>query len=722
MTDTKVQDIAIGSDAALIDPAQDAFGYAPFAQRIADAVCKTHSPQGLVMAIHGLWGTGKSTLLNFVRYNLAQPASKGQPIVIDFNPWWFNSREHLAAQFLSQFRSQLPHESEVLRTIGDKMADYGSAIGTVIAGTYGIPWVDKLIGFILRFLKRKPKDVPALKAEIAKALEKAGQRFVFVIDDIDRLAPDEIRELFKVIKALADFPNVIYLLAFDRKVVSDALHTSLGVEGEAYLEKIIQVQFSLPTVDRVCLRKKLFVDLDRILESFPLRSFDQTYWGNVYFDGLDHYVNKPRDIVRIINTLCVTYPAVAGEVNAIDFIALEFLRVFEPEVYGVIRDHRDMFVGHSDRSYRQNIELEKAFHETWLGKVPASKTAVVKNLLTRLFPKIESIWGNMSYGADWTTRWRRELRVCSPDIFDVYFRFGVAPDALRRTELDELIAVAVETEKATQMLKAAASVKRPDGTSKAREYLERLYDFTDEITTDIASGLLIALFSIGDVLLSPADEQGGMTAIPNRWRLLFAVDHLLKRIPAADRQPLLNQVISQGEALCLVIDIVRTIEDYRSKPEESHDSPLAEIDEHHLNELKGIVTKRLHHMEEHQFLALPDFTLVIHFWIKWSDQETVASRLNPILASDLHLPVILEKYLRFATTQGIGDAVARRIPRLNPKDFEPLTDITALELRVKQMLLRTDLTTNQRTAGEQFLKSMERIRQGKAPDGFLTND
>lgn len=487
MTDSKTQDIGIGSDAALTDPSHDAYGYAPFAQRVADAVRKTKSPQGLVMAIHGLWGTGKSTLLNFVRYNLDRLQNEERPVVIDFNPWWFNSREHLAAQFLSQFRANLPHESELLLKIGDKIADYGTAIGSVVAGTYGIPWLDKVIGVILNFLKRKPKDVPTLKAELAKILEKAGQRFVFIIDDIDRLAPDEIRELFKVIKALADFPNVIYLLAFDRQVVSEALHTALGVEGEAYLEKIIQVQFSLPTVDRVRLRKKLFVDLDRILESFPLRNFDQTYWGNVYFTGLDHYINKPRDIVRIINTLCVTYPAVTGEVNAIDFIALEFLRVFEPEVYGVIREHRDMFAGHSDRGYRQNLEPEKVFHETWLGKVPTTRQAVVKDLLIRLFPKVESILGNMSYGADWTTRWRKELRVCSPDIFDVYFQFGVAPDALRRNELDELIAVADEPEKATEMLKAAASVKRPDGTSKAREYLERLYDFTDEITPETAS-------------------------------------------------------------------------------------------------------------------------------------------------------------------------------------------------------------------------------------------
>lgn len=323
--------IGIGSDVPQTDPANDAFGYAPFAQRLAEAVCRTPSPQGLVMAIHGPWGSGKSSLLNFVKYYLSCLPKIEQPVVIDFNPWWFGNREHLATQFLAQFRSRLLHESEILRRVGDVMAEYGSAIGTTVSTVSGIPWVGNLIGFALKIFKRKPIDVPALKHEISIGLQKANQRFLFVIDDIDRLAPDEMRELFKVIKALADFPNVIYLLSFDRKVAADALRVSLGIEGEAYLEKIIQAPFSLPAVDRLLLRQKLFSELNKILDSFPMRHFDQTYWGNVYFDGLDNYIKNPRDIVRVINTLSVTYPATVGEVNPVDLIALEFLRVFEPE-------------------------------------------------------------------------------------------------------------------------------------------------------------------------------------------------------------------------------------------------------------------------------------------------------------------------------------------------------------------------------------------------------
>jgi predicted KAP-like P-loop ATPase len=673
------------------------------------------------MGIHGPWGAGKSTLLNFVKFYLARIPSDA-PIVIDFNPWWFDTREHLAVQFLSQFRAKLPHESELLRTIGDRMAEYGSAIGTVIAGTYGIPWLDKPISFVLNFLRKKPKDVPALKAEISKGLEKAGRRFVFVVDDIDRLAPDEIRELFKVIKALADFPNVIYLLSFDRKVVADGLHTSLGIEGEAYLEKIVQAPFSLPAVDRLRLRQKLFLELDRIIEAFPLRNFDQTHWGNVYFDGLDHYIGKPRDIVRIINSLSVTYPAVVGEVNPTDFIALEFLRVFEADVYSVIRDHREMFVGHSDRGHRQDRDPERAFHDGWLEKIAPERRSHVKDLILRLFPRLEAIWRNTHYGSDALGGWRRSLRICAEDTFDVYFQFGVGPDALSRAELDELISLETTTPQAIEILTDASKIKRPSGASKARDYLDRLHDLENEIKPEVAVVLLNALFEVGDILLSPHDEQGGITAIPNRWRLMWTTNQLLSRIPLERRSNILVHEIANRQAIGLITYITTVIEDHLAEADTSKDRPLAQVDQPTFEQLRSAVLARLNNLDSEQLLSIPDLDYVINHWIKWGGNEAVAAKVGPILNSNVHLPLFIEKYLRFSTSHGMSDRVARRSPRLNPKYFEPIANISELESRIQQMLCRDDLTSNQRTAGETFLKSMELIRQGKDPDGFFRDD
>lgn len=719
MPSNQNNEIKMGSDAPQTDPAHDAFGYAPFARRIADAVRKTPSPHGLVIAIHGPWGAGKTSLLNFVKYYLTL-TEDDQLIIIDFNPWWFSSKEQLAAQFLSQFRTKLIRESELLRKAGDAMAEYAGTIGKAVSLTYGIPWLDKLIGPILKLLKRKQREVPELKREIADALRNEGRRIVFFIDDIDRLAPDEIRELFKVIKALADFPNVIYILSFDRKIVADALRAALGIEGEAYLEKIVQAPFSLPVVDRLRLRKKLFVELDEILESWPLPKFDQTHWGNVYFDGLEHYIEKPRDIVRVLNALSVTYPAVAGEVNPVDFIALEFLRVFEPEVYGTIRDNKDMFAGNSDSGYRNNNEPEKAFHKTWLEKINIERCDQIKNLVIRLFPKLANVFGNTHYGSSWSAQWRRDLRVCAPEVFDIYFQFGVSADVLSRAELDALVSVACESEKINAIFKAAALIQRPDGTSKARDLLDRLQDVTENLSVEAASGLLGAIFSMGDKLLSREDEQG-FFGVPNMWRLQWAVDHLLRKIPEGKGQLLLT-LAAQADALALVIFIVDTIDDIASKQETSRESALAEIDSITSDELKGVVTSRLASLDVNQLLGMQDFSYVINRWCKWANEKIVADALKPLLDSADLLPAILEKYISFSTCQSGNDRVARRIPHLNPNNLEPLMNIAELEPRVEQLLGRSDLTESQRIAAELYLKGMIRIREGKNPEGYFSED
>ena len=149
-----------------------------------------------------------------------------------------------------------------------------------------------------------------------------------------------------------------------------ALTASLKMDGEAYLEKIVQAPFHLPAVDRQQLQQKLFNGLDSIIDAHPMPfAFDQGRWSEVYSDGLDRMISKPRDIVRILNAISVAYPPVAGEVNPIDFIALEFLRVFEPSVYGTIRDAKNYFCGIPSQLDNKKSE-EKAYFEAWKASLP----------------------------------------------------------------------------------------------------------------------------------------------------------------------------------------------------------------------------------------------------------------------------------------------------------------------------------------------------------------
>ena len=235
------------------------------------------------------------------------------------------------------------------------------------------------------------------------ALNQQARHILVIIDDIDRLTSAEIRQIFRVVKAVADFPNVTYLMAFDKHVVTRSLDELQGGFGEDYLEKIVQVPFDLPLVDRLSIRSFFFERLNSVLAGVESKDFDEVYWGNVFLEGVDKLIETPRDVVQLTNTLAITFRAVAGEVNPVDFIAIESLRIFCPEVYSSVRNNREMFCGHGTKP---NEELSK-FHNEWLERLRTNRPlleAPVKDMLKRLFPKLVGIWGNSHDGTDLGSR------------------------------------------------------------------------------------------------------------------------------------------------------------------------------------------------------------------------------------------------------------------------------------------------------------------------------
>jgi hypothetical protein len=329
----------------------------------------------------------------------------------------------------------------------------------------------------------------------------------------------------------------------------------------------------------------------------------------------------------------------------------------------------------------------------------------------------------MGYSSAHESIWRNALRVCSPEIFDVYFQFGVADDELSRREFDRLLMAAQSRpEEAAQILSAAAAVRRPNGTSKARDYLDRIRDCGKELTPPISNVLVGVLATIGDTLLTAQDEHAeGLLTMPNRWRILGVINHLLKHANAADRLELISNLIARG-SIALAGDAIETVDELRAKPESAEGWALAEVSDELLSQLKHTWTQRLRALNGSELLATPELGFVLLRWIRWDDPQKVIPRVRPVFDSDDTLPLILEKYLHFGTRHVSGDAAVTHVPLLNPKDFEPLVDIFALEPRVHSMLKRTDLTANQRLAGERYVWAMGQIRGGKDPSAMRDID
>ncbi|ERW81700.1 TPA: AAA family ATPase [Pseudomonas aeruginosa] len=702
---------SLSADRPSIDPKDDLFGHAPFAKSLADSICRYPGSDGLVLALYGPWGSGKSTVLTYVQHFLEQRPENEQPVMVKFNPWWFSGQENLARAFLGQLQAVLPAKSEKFKQLGDLLADFAEGVGGLIDLTGVSGGAGGLIGKLLGQAKRKPKDVPALKDSITGILLKADKRILVIIDDIDRLTPEETRQLFTVIKALADFPNVVYLLAFDRDVAAQAIKQQSGLPGERYLEKIIQVPFELPPVDRVALRAALFRRLDEILGDVPEGAFDQAYWTNVYHDGIDALIQVPRDVVRFTNTLAVTYPAVRGEVNAVDFIALEALRVFLPSLYDVVRTNPNRFSGHSHESrYDSDERTKEAFHTEWAQALPDQLQECSKALIERIFPKT----GRMVYGSDWLAEWRRNLRACHPDVFPIYFRLTVPLGAIRRSEMIRLLSLTASPSDFGNALVQAKEERRPDGTSKARALLERLMDHVEKDipNTDIPA-VIQALFDVGDALIDPADERG-MFDFGNVSRASRPVYHLLKRLSLNQRADVLEAAMRAGSAVAVQSWLLKALEEEVSKEQET---TLLTTDE--ITRLKSIWLEQVRALSnEPSFMSHPQLPRLLATWKNWSDRTEVRAWCDRATSSDEGLLSLLPKFLQHTSSQTMGDWAVRLQPRLNPNWLDSYIDIVTSADRLQRLQYDGKVPDVSREAVSQYLKEYEMLQSGKNPDGI----
>ena len=366
---------------------------------------------------------------------------------------------------------------------------------------------------------------------------------------------------------------------------------------------------------------------------------------------------------------------------------------------------------HTGRTY-QGRQTRLGFHQKWLAELDEHDRSSVQSLMERLFPKVESAIGRMNYGSDFLARWRQELRACSPDLFDVYFQFGLPDDHLTQSELMKLLELTSDVPVLVETLKAAKQITRQDGRSKARDYVDRLTQLSeDAISSRQAERLVEAVFYMDEDLLTPADSSGGMMRIPNSWRVMWLLNHLLVRVPEADRAGLLRLCIQEGRAYSTMINAVGRLAEAITDPAK-HDQWMDGIDEQSVMHLKAAVVARLDSVDVLELVSTDDAGLVLFNWFSWSNPETVRAKLAPALQDDALLTHLLPKFLGKGTSHAWGDRVARTTYHLDPRSLERYFDLDELLARVEALLPGLPATSLARIAAEKYSRGMARVKAG----------
>lgn len=256
-------------------------------------------------------------------------------------------------------------------------------------------------------------DLLGRKEGVQKAISGLGKPIIVIIDDIDRLPPEEIRIIIQAVKAVGDFDRVSYLLAYEPEPIIRSLAYNDIYDGRRYLEKIIQASYPLPRIGYWHLKSFLNSHIKALLDDIKIvLSPGDKIILNEALDttAIVRSLSSPRDIIRLVNRLRVTANNTRGEVNFADSLAFETLELKYTTISEAIRKQPEIFLKTSviegdyilqdkldDISDRDKEREESPFIQELLTETNSADTKNIRSILSFIFPSIFGEWSAYSH-------------------------------------------------------------------------------------------------------------------------------------------------------------------------------------------------------------------------------------------------------------------------------------------------------------------------------------
>lgn len=420
---------------------QDRLRRAGFAGALATQL-RASTESSLVMALTGPWGTGKTSLLNLIEDSLGPDG----PLIVRFNPWLFSGTEQLVSNFFDELASQVVEKSDgKLDAVGVRLRQYGELLSPLKVIPVVGSWIDlaaagsKAVGGALQTSDPVPPSLRAQRETIAGALREAGKKIVVMVDDIDRLEDDEIRHVMRLVRLVGDFPNLVYLLAFDSRRVASVLARGNQQDGHRYLEKIVQLMYPVPAIGRTELRGLLAEEVERALGVLG-DGAPRERAADVVDEIVATLVTNVRDVRRYANVLPFSLSLLGREVAVADILALEAVRLFVPGAFDQLQDLLDLEsleeAQTGDEDEEPNVLSDLA--ERLLISSDGHERAIV-SLMKHVLPTLGAARGDIELERAARASWSEQRRVADSEFLRIYFEKALPANAVPSTAMAELV-------------------------------------------------------------------------------------------------------------------------------------------------------------------------------------------------------------------------------------------------------------------------------------------
>lgn len=331
-----------------------------------NGICSVRTP--FVFGLYGDWGSGKSTVVNFLMHLLRKQSGL---IPIYYNAWKYDNELNALYPLLHTIRKTFIEHTPTHADDEDLKnkfmnAAYSSAIGL---GDWGVrilsksltgeslklddlrkewnnhesildEWVNKVGQFEEAFYDLL--NSYSLSYSQVNSIDEEDVRFVIFIDELDRCIPEKAIAILENIKNFLSIDKVVFVVSINPDVVGKALrHKYKGedVDGIEYLEKIINHSFYLPKVKGPALQNFIKEQLSSTLIDPTIQGDSSTLSTHVYQVLFSCNFSNPRRVKRIINKYTTLLSGLGAEFMSFDhqvLIKLLILSEFFPKVIRVL--------------------------------------------------------------------------------------------------------------------------------------------------------------------------------------------------------------------------------------------------------------------------------------------------------------------------------------------------------------------------------------------------